>query len=252
MCTDEQTAVQHETEQMQAPQGFGEAPESVPENHEEKMYSSPEAASGYSVGGQQMPQAPEGYVYQQPQMQMPPQPEMYQAPQMPQAPQGQPMYQMPPQPQMIQGPDGYMYQAPQMPQAPQGQPMYQMPPQPQMMSGPVPPQFIGQPQMQIPPMGGQPQQGGPKAGGCSHDHKQEDPFGGMFGMFGEMVDNNPNLSALNKMVGATNSDFLKGAMLGAGLTLLLTSDGVKEMLSGLFAGTMDMFGNEEDIGEEDE
>jgi hypothetical protein len=192
----------------------------------------------------QMPQAPEGYMYQQPQMQAPQQP---------------------------MAPEGYMYQAPQMPQAPQGQPQMQMPNMGQpMMGAPVPPQFMGQPQMppQMPFMGqpmmgapippqfmGQPQQGGSKGGsggGCSHDHQSEDPFAGMFGMFGEMVNNNPNLSALNKVVGATNSDFLKGAMIGAGLTLLLTSDGVKDMLAGLFAGTMDMFNDEEDIGEEDE
>jgi len=219
MCTDEKANAQQSPEQMHEPQGHAEAPEGVPENHEEKKYAfQPESAYQPMYG------TPQG----QPYMQMPQQPMYQQAPQpesayqpMYGAPQGQPYMQMPQQP---------MYQ-----QAPQPEPAYQP------MYGAPQGQPYGQPQMG--PQGGQ--------SGCSH-HAPEDPFGGMFNMFGEMVNNNPNLSSLNKMVSVTNSDFLKGALLGAGLTLLLTSDGVKDMLSGLLAGTMNMFGDEKETGEEDE
>jgi hypothetical protein len=58
----------------------------------------------------------------------------------------------------------------------------------------------------------------------------------LFGMFGDMINNNPNLSSLNKIVGSTNSDLLKGVLIGAGLSMLLSSDFVKEMLQGVLGG----------------
>ena len=280
MCTDEKANAQQSPEQMHEPQGHAEAPEGVPENHEEKKYAF-QSESAY----QPMYGTPQG----QPYMQMPQQPMYQQAPQPESAyqpmygtPQGQPYMQMPQQPMYQQAPQPESAYQP-MYGEPQGQPYMQMPQQPMYQQAPQPESAYqpmygepqGQPYMQMPqqpmyqqapqpepayqPMYGAPQQPygqpqmGPQGGqsGCSH-HAPEDPFGGMFNMFGEMVNNNPNLSSLNKMVSVTNSDFLKGALLGAGLTLLLTSDGVKDMLSGLLAGTMNMFGDEKETGEEDE
>jgi len=249
MCSDENVNVQYQPEQMV--QGYGDAPAGVPENEEQKQYGSAESAPGYNGTPQPNPyqqQAPQqfgGYeqmVQPEPQGFMPPQPEpqmMYQQPQMPQMP-PQGFQPMPPQGFMPQPEPQMMYQQPQMPQMPQmGQPM--MPPQ-QPMYGYMP---------QMPPQM-PPQDKGKSGGGCSHDHEAQagDPFGGMFGMLEGMIDKNPNLSTLSKIAGIANNDFLKGVMLGAGITLLLTSDGVKDVMGGLFSGAMNMFNEDEENTEE--
>lgn len=247
--------VQHQEGEQQSAQGYANAPEDVPENHEQQQYMSSDNAAGYAenpqmTNGQPMfnPQAVYGMdmqqMYAQPQQPVMQQPIMQPQPVMQPQPMQQPiMYQQP----MMQ-PQPMMAQQPMMPQ----QPAYGMQPQPIMqpqyaqpfqmpMGSPFPPQ---------PSMMGSGSSG--KKDGCDHDHNESDAMSGFNGIFEEMIGNNPNLSAISRFVSAANNDFLKGAMLGAGITLLFTSDTAKEMISGIFSGVMSNFENEEEQETTDE
>lgn len=119
----------------------------------------------------------------------------------------------------------YMYPPPGYPPM-QGYMPY--PPYPPYMP-PYPPQYGFQP---APP----PQQGEH----CGH-HQQEDPMGGIMGMFGQMIEGNPQLAEVGRMVNATGSDFIKGLVMGAGLAMLLSSESVRSSLSDILGKTIGMF-----------
>ena len=120
----------------------------------------------------------------------------------------------------------YMYPPPSYPPM-QGYAPY--PPYPPYMP-PYPPQYGFQP---APPP---PQQGEH----CGH-HQQEDPMSGIMGMFGQMIEGNPQLSEVSRMVNATGSDFIKGLVMGAGLAMLLSSESVRSALSDILGKSVSMF-----------
>jgi hypothetical protein len=119
----------------------------------------------------------------------------------------------------------YMYPPPGYPPM-QGYMPY--PPYPPYMP-PYPPQYGFQP---APPP--------PQDEHCGH-HRQEDPMGGIMGMFGQMIEGNPQLAEVGRMVNATGSDFIKGLVMGAGLAMLLSSESVRSSLSDILGKTVGMF-----------
>lgn len=120
----------------------------------------------------------------------------------------------------------YMYPPPGYPPM-QGYAAY--PPFPPYMQ-PYPPQYGFQP---APP----PPQGGEH---CGH-HQQEDPMGGLMSIFGQMIEGNPQLAEVGRMVNATGSDFIKGLVMGAGLAMLLSSESVRSALTDILGKATGMF-----------
>lgn len=171
-------------------------------------------------------------------------------------PEHQAEYQAGPQfegPQMSAGPQmpGGFYPYP-------GQPYMPYPPMPPQgyMPYPYPPQYA-HPQMppqpgpyQMPPQPGpfQPQYGGP-GGEHNCSHEAEDPFGGILNMFGQMLGQNEQLSAVSKAVNSTGSDFLKGLLVGAGVAMLLGSETVRGALTDIIGKSVNLFDEEPEVEE---
>lgn len=70
---------------------------------------------------------------------------------------------------------------------------------------------------------------------------QENRYGELYGLINEAANGNADVSKFMRFFQSTSSDFWKGALIGTGLTLLLTNDTVKETLAKGFAGVMGMF-----------
>lgn len=130
-------------------------------------------------------------------------------------------------PQGFQPMYGYVPYPPQMtPYPPYGYPPYP----PQYGYQPYPPQFHHQPHQ-------------PHHDEC-HGQGQEDPMNGLFGMFGQMIENNPQLSEVSRMVNATGSDFMKGLVVGAGVAMLLSSESIRSALTDILGKATGMFTEE--------
>ena len=110
-------------------------------------------------------------------------------------------------------------------------------PSQQAMNRPVMPHYAAP--MMPPAM---PQEGKAKQEGhaCNGGDRNEDA--GIFGMIKQMVDQNPQLSSLSQYANVTNSEFIKGLLLGAGVALLLSNNTVKDLLGGFVSG---LFGEKE-------
>jgi len=150
--------------------------------------------------------------------------------------------QQPDQPFMGQPYMGQPYMMPPMGQPymvpPMGYNPYMMPPMPYpVMPGymPYPPQQGYMPE----PPSQEPQHQ------CGH-HQEADPFGGLMGMFGEMIGNNPQLNAVGKMVESTGSDFMKGLVVGAGVAMLLSSETVRTAITDILGKSVSMFTDEQE------
>ncbi len=110
-----------------------------------------------------------------------------------------------------------------------GQPMQPLMPRPVFVAPPMQPMFA--PTMAPPAQ---------EEHSCGCGGGKEDA--GIFGMIKQMVDNNPQLSSLTQYANATNSELIKGVLLGAGIALLLSNTAVKESLGGMVSG---LFGGKE-------
>lgn len=78
-------------------------------------------------------------------------------------------------------------------------------------------------------------------------------YGELYGLIREAANGQPDVSRFLNFFESVSSDFWKGALVGTGLTLLLTNDAVKNMLSKSLAGLWGMAGAgaEEKEAEED-
>lgn len=166
--------------------------------------------------------------------------------------------------------ENQMGQQPQMqPQQeqPTGQPVFQAPPQMPYQQAPIYGQAMyGQPYTmpQYPPQYGpqatQPQYGPQYAQAPTQppiqnqtDPRGENRYGELYGLIQEAAEGNPDVSRFLNFFQSTSSDFWKGALVGAGLTLLLTNDTVKGAIAGGVSGLMGMFdGNAEAMEAEED
>lgn len=89
------------------------------------------------------------------------------------------------------------------------------------------------------------------SGGCIHGAANR--YGELYGLIREAANGQPDVSRFLNFFQTVSSDFWKGALVGTGLTLLLTNDAVKDMLSKNLAGLWGMAGAsaEEQEAEED-
>ncbi|WP_265821790.1 hypothetical protein [Geovibrio ferrireducens] len=200
-CTDKpqkDSASGKEKTTEDTPQNAFRASEKPESAEEAPAGNQTEIPYGYAPNGEEFTGMPEYGFQQLPYGHMPPPPPPY----------GYGF--MPPQP-----PYGYM------PQMPYG---YMPPPPPPY--GYMPPQ---------PPYGYMPQM----PHGAQHtEHHGEDPFGMIFGKFGDMIKENPNLSAVGKIADASGSDFIKGMLIGAGVAMLFSNDSIKDSLMSIFSKTL--------------
>ncbi len=93
-----------------------------------------------------------------------------------------------------------------------------------------------------------------QAPGQAPDGKgMENRYGELYGLINEAANGNADVSSFLRFFQSTNSDFWKGALVGAGITLLLTNNTVKSTLAQGFAGVWSMMGQsaEEMEAEED-
>ncbi|GAB1535096.1 hypothetical protein ADMFC3_07270 [Geovibrio sp. ADMFC3] len=205
-CTDslqEDSASEKEKGKENTPQNAFRASEK-PEGGEMPAGDRFEAPYGYAPNGEEFMGQPDFGFQQPPYGYMPPPPP---------PPYG--YMPMPPQP-----PYGYM---------PQQMPYGYMPP--------PPPPYGYMPQQ--PPYGYMPQM--PHEPHHQHheeQHHPEDPFGMIFGKFGDMIKENPHLSAMGKFADASGSDFVKGMLIGAGVAMLFSNDSIKDSLMSIFSKTL--------------
>lgn len=89
--------------------------------------------------------------------------------------------------------------------------------------------------------------------GPSNGHGAANRYGELYGLIREAANGQPDVSRFLNFFQTVSSDFWKGALVGTGLTLLLTNDVVKGMLSKNLAGLWGMAGAsaEEQEAEED-
>ncbi len=153
-------------------------------------------------------------------------------------------------------------QAPQ-PQMPLGQPMYQQP----IYQQPVYQQPVYQTSYQAVPGSMQPPQYTPYAqpGYVQSGHFQpaygqpapqpsaqafsknvleeggENRYGELYGLIHEAAEGNPDVSRFLNFFQSSSTDFWKGALVGVGLTLLLTNDTIKGAIAGGVSGLMGVF-----------
>lgn len=183
-------------------------------------------------------------------------------PQQPVAPQPEPCQSQPQNPMMYPGygqpgmPAGMPFQAAGYPGAAQMVP-------PQMAGYPGMPYMAANPYM-MPPMGmgapvtGMPQQPcAPEADHCDSasqcscgDSHTADPkhdahtYGQIFGMVNDVASGNADPATLLAFLGKMDTQFWKGALVGAALALLLPSEGVKTAMGGMMAGVGNLFGKQ--------
>jgi hypothetical protein len=87
-------------------------------------------------------------------------------------------------------------------------------------------------------------------GNLKHDMNQ---YGQLYGMIREAADGSPDVTKFLNFFNASSSDFWKGALVGAGLTLLLSNDKVKGAISGGVANVWGLFSNSaEDLEAEED
>jgi hypothetical protein len=77
-------------------------------------------------------------------------------------------------------------------------------------------------------------------------------YGELYGLIREAADGQPDISRFLNFFQSTSSDFWKGALVGTALTLLLTNDSVKSMLSRSVAGLWGLVGAEAEQREAEE
>ncbi len=198
------------------------------------------------------------------------------------------MMAQPPQGQPMQPPQGmaYQYMAPPMgaaqgpmfqaqpfqapgsmgamgPAGPAGMPgMPGQMPHPYAAYGPFPGQPPYEAAASMGSMGGMGQassdshaEGGCGCGGAGHsqDAKHlENKYGQLYGMINEAASGNPDISKFMNFFSSTSSDFWKGALVGAGLTLLLTNDTIKGAIAGSVSSVWGAFSKKAEEMEEEE
>ncbi|QAR32904.1 hypothetical protein EP073_05640 [Geovibrio thiophilus] len=203
-CTDKpqkNSASGNEQAKEETPQNAFRASEKQSGGEQTPAGDQTEIPYGYAPNGEEFTGMPEYGFQQQPYGYMPPPPP--------------PPYgygYMPPQP-----PYGYM------PQMPYG---YMPPP---------PPPYGYMPQQ---PYGYMPQMPHEAHHGNHQEHHGDDPFGMLFGKFGDMIKENPHLSAVGKIADASGSDFVKGMLIGAGVAMLFSNDSIKDSLMSIFSKTL--------------
>jgi hypothetical protein len=87
---------------------------------------------------------------------------------------------------------------------------------------------------------------------CGHDtshgpgHPKHDAhqYGQFMGIVNDIANGNADPSKIMSMLGSIDGQFWKGALVGVGVTLLLTNDTVKSTLMGALAGVMGTFTKE--------
>lgn len=67
-------------------------------------------------------------------------------------------------------------------------------------------------------------------------YQKDAQVGQMMGLFNDIVSGKSDMSQVAGFLGSMDSGFWKGAAVGAGLALLLSSSSVKEAISGMFSG----------------
>ncbi|MGE4555753.1 MAG: hypothetical protein AB7D07_02915 [Desulfovibrionaceae bacterium] len=88
--------------------------------------------------------------------------------------------------------------------------------------------------------------------GASPGYGQENRYGELYGLIQEAANGNPDVSKFLNFFTQSSTEFWKGALIGTGLTLLLTNDTVKGALSGAFASVWGAFGKSAEEMEEEE
>lgn len=211
--------------------GYQQAPPQAPQYHDAHMYASPQAATGYAgVAKEEMAYTVEEEGKKRWQGMNPDKGEDHESGEaVSNAVQGQ-MYmgQAPVQQPMQQPMQGQMYMGHMV------QPGYPVQ-QPPVMNRQVSP-FYTAPMM---PHSGSETTKGEHSCNCG-GHNNEDA--GIFGMIKQLVDKNPELSSLSAYANATNSDFIKGLLIGAGVALFFSNSTVQDSIAGLFSG---IFGGKE-------
>ncbi len=140
------------------------------------------------------------------------------------------------------------------PQAPVSYPGYAQPMQGQYMGQQLPPNYY---QGQVPPQAAtgmtQPGQAFPGAApAASAAQGMENRYGELYGLIQQAADGNPDVSSFLRFFQSTSSDFWKGALVGTGLTLLLTNDTVKSTIAKTFAGIWGAMGKSAEDREAEE
>ncbi len=81
---------------------------------------------------------------------------------------------------------------------------------------------------------------------------QENRYGELYGLIQEAANGNADVSGFLRFFQSTSSDFWKGALVGTGLTLLLTNDAVKSAIARGFAGVWGLLGKSAEDKEAEE
>jgi hypothetical protein len=82
----------------------------------------------------------------------------------------------------------------------------------------------------------------PSQAAPSPGNGQENRYGELYGLIQEAANGNADVSGFLRFFQSTSSDFWKGALVGTGLTLLLTNDTLKSAISKGFAGVFGLMG----------
>jgi len=89
------------------------------------------------------------------------------------------------------------------------------------------------------------------APGCGHDdhgtgHLKHDAhqYGQFMGLVNDLANGKADPSQVMSFLGGLDGQFLKGALVGIGATLLLISDSVRKGMAGTLSGVFDAFGKE--------
>jgi hypothetical protein len=92
--------------------------------------------------------------------------------------------------------------------------------------------------------------GGHTPGGSHADHGPGHPkhnahqYGQFMGLVNDLANGKADPSQVMSFLGGLDGQFLKGALVGIGTTLLLTSDSVRKGMAGTLSGVFDAFGKE--------
>jgi len=90
------------------------------------------------------------------------------------------------------------------------------------------------------------------AAGPAPGPAQENRYGELYGLLQDAANGNPDVNGFLNFFQTTRSDFWKGALVGAGVSLLLTNDTVKSFISKGFAGVLGAVGGRAEAAEAEE
>ncbi|MFW5487145.1 MAG: hypothetical protein ACNI3A_01780 [Desulfovibrio sp.] len=73
------------------------------------------------------------------------------------------------------------------------------------------------------------------------EERSENRYGELYGLINDAAEGNPDVSRFLNFFQTSSTDFWKGALIGAGLTLLLTNDTIKGAIAGGVSGLLGVF-----------